>query len=119
MESAPDDCILVSAAIFRSTSLLFNFAPAGSKLFKGLRDEIQLYRLVSARPKSEIAHLRTQPGMHLAGREREISDFVEKFDLLAAGRGGCILLEGEPGIREDPADSTSSKPRPSGGVSRY
>lgn len=97
-------CVLVG----RSSEALREYERCRSVLAEELgaepeADTVQLYHHIAQRraappPVSDV-ELTAAPGdLPLVGRNRELKELVDSLNELLAGRGGAVLVEGEPGV---------------------
>ncbi|HTH12777.1 MAG TPA: adenylate/guanylate cyclase domain-containing protein, partial [Spirochaetia bacterium] len=98
MQAAPENGILVSPAVYRSSSHQFRFEAVGSKTLKGLAFPMELQKLKEALPKGEVQAPRDRTRWPLVGRDAEMARVEAHLDRLTQGQGGVLLVEGEAGI---------------------
>jgi DNA-binding SARP family transcriptional activator len=97
-------CVLVG----RSSEALHEYERCRSVLAEELGTEpeaesAQLYHHIAQRraapPPASDVELTAAPGdLPLVGRNRELKELVDSLNELLAGRGGVVLVEGEPGV---------------------
>ncbi|RYF30981.1 MAG: adenylate/guanylate cyclase domain-containing protein, partial [Comamonadaceae bacterium] len=99
-QSAQPDTILLSPATQRAASAFFHFRGLGRHVFKGIAEPLEVYELVKARAQHEVGGTAAPFGIGspLVGREAEQSALMASLKSLHEGRGGIVLLIGEPGV---------------------
>jgi len=75
---------------------LFEYAPLGAMALKGKKVEVPIFDLVGARARP--SRTAADAGVPLVGRTTELGRLAGAFTRLAGGRGGTMLVIGEPGI---------------------
>jgi class 3 adenylate cyclase len=85
--------IVIGGATARKLQGRFLMAPLGHLAVRGREGPVEAWRLMSARPDRP----RRKPA-GLVGRTSETAELTKAAAALRAGRGGLVLVEGEPGI---------------------
>ena len=85
--------IVIGGATARKLQGRFLMAPLGHLAVRGRQGPVEAWRLLSARPDRP----RSEPA-GLVGRTLETAELTKAAAALRAGRGGLVLVEGEPGI---------------------
>ncbi|MEN9629930.1 MAG: hypothetical protein RJA10_3158 [Pseudomonadota bacterium] len=91
--------ICVSEAVRQAAAAHFEFQPLGETPLKGVAERVRVHRLVRAVPRQQ-----TQPAptlgvaSTLVGRDPELKAAAAALTELRAGRGGVLMLVGEPGV---------------------
>ena len=99
LEFAAPGTIRTSEATRRAARTHFEFKYLGSHALKGIADPVAIFEPLGGRSASEVgAH--QQPGSVgsvIVGREPERAALSRSLKDLASGRGGVVLIRGEPG----------------------
>src|SRR6476659_6894653 len=85
--------IVIGGATARKLRGRFLMAPLGHLAVRGRQGPVEAWRLMSVRPDRP----RGEPA-GLVGRTHETAELTKAAAALRAGRGGLVLVEGEPGI---------------------
>ena len=85
--------IVIGGATARKLQGRFLMAPLGHLAVRGREGPVEAWRLLSARPDRP----RRKPA-GLVGRTSETAELTKAAAALLAGRGGLVLVEGDPGI---------------------
>jgi class 3 adenylate cyclase len=85
--------IVIGGATARKLQGRFLMAPLGHLAVRGRQGPVEAWRLLSVRPDRP----RSEPA-GLVGRTFETAELTKAAAALRAGRGGLVLVEGEPGI---------------------
>jgi class 3 adenylate cyclase len=96
---AEADCVLITAATNRLVSGLFVVEDRGRRLLKGVRDPVQLQRVLQ--PSGVRSRLAASAGHGLTpfvGREEERRLLRARFEQVREGEGQLVLVTGEAGI---------------------
>jgi adenylate cyclase len=91
--AAPPGETYVSETTVRLTEADFDFEPVGELALKGKAEPVPAWRLVGERERITMAARRA-----LIGREAELGLVEQALAELDAGRGGVLVITGEPGI---------------------
>ncbi len=92
---APYGHIYVGPETEAESRALFEYQPLGAMALKGKTVAVPIFDLVGARaPRRAAAGM----GIPLVGRAAEMGRLTAHLERLAAGRGGVVLLIGDPGI---------------------
>ena len=91
--AAPKGETYVGDSTYRLTADRFEFEPVGELTLKGKSEAALAWRLVGEKRAEEAA--RTRP---LVGRARELDAVAGVFDRALEGRGGVVVVTGEPGV---------------------
>jgi class 3 adenylate cyclase/tetratricopeptide (TPR) repeat protein len=100
-QAAPPDGVLISHATWRQVSGTFEVEPQTPVRLKGKQEPLQVYRVVSARPRSFQRRRRGLEGVwaRLVGREQEALQLRTSLERVLAGGGSHqVTLTGEAGI---------------------
>jgi class 3 adenylate cyclase/tetratricopeptide (TPR) repeat protein len=98
--------ICVSDAVQAAGSGYFEFNALGPQLLKGIAKKVDLFELVRARAREESGSQQRKLGnlgslgisSPLVGRDAELAVVKAALLALQGGRGGILLLQGEPGV---------------------
>jgi class 3 adenylate cyclase/tetratricopeptide (TPR) repeat protein len=96
---AEPNTLVISAATLRLTEAFFAFQPLGAQTLKGISKPIEVYRVLhehTARTRLDVAA--TAGLTPMVGRELELAQLRECWNLVQEGKGQVILLSGEAGI---------------------
>ena len=96
--AAEPDTVVVTAATQRLVAGIFVLEDRGPQALKGVRDPVQLYRVVQ--PSGVRSRLDVAAG-HLTrfvGREVELATLVDRWERAADGEGQNVLIVGEAGV---------------------
>ncbi|MEN3044471.1 MAG: tetratricopeptide repeat protein [Candidatus Hydrothermales bacterium] len=98
-EVAGEDEIVITEALSKKLSKIFELKEKGKFLLKGKKEEINLYKVIE--PKKERGKIRGIEGLYseMVGREKEMEEALfhfEKFLIDKKLKG--IIIMGEPGI---------------------
>lgn len=96
-ELAEPGTIAISAATHRLISEEFDFVPLGPQSIKGLRRQLDVYRVLSPRARARTLISR-QLLPEIVGRELELQVLRTRWGFAEAGESQTVLLSGEPGI---------------------
>ncbi len=91
--------ICVSESVHAAGHPYFDFRSLGKHSLKGINEPVAVYDLARARPREE-SESRTKSlgiGSPLVGRDPELALLQEELDGLLRGKGGILVLTGEPG----------------------
>jgi predicted ATPase/class 3 adenylate cyclase len=90
MQVAPDNQVLCDEVTYQAArgQLLFDRLP--SFVLKGKDSPIAVYR-----PRDQTT---TGTTVHMVGRHAGRSEFTHRLQALQGGKGGTLLIEGEPGV---------------------
>jgi class 3 adenylate cyclase len=91
--AAQPGTIVIGGATARKLRGRFLVAPLGQVAVRGRESPVEAWRLLRARPDSP----RREPS-GLVGRVHETGQLAAAAVALRSGRGGLVLLDGEPGI---------------------
>jgi predicted ATPase/class 3 adenylate cyclase len=91
--AAPKGETYVGDSTYRLTADRFEFEPVGELTLKGKSEAALAWRLVGEKRAEEAA--RTRP---LVGRARELDAVASVFHRALEGRGGVVVVTGEPGV---------------------
>ena len=92
--AAPKGETYVSDLTYRLTAERFEFEPVGELTLKGKSEAVTAWRLVGERSRPRA----TAPDRALVGRATELQSIGAVLDAARAGKGGIIVLTGEPGV---------------------
>ncbi len=92
--------IRISEATHRATLPYFEFAALGKHTLKGIAEPVEVYDVRTVRSVGDGDHYTTPTGISspLVGRDRELSLLSAALETLRQGRGGVVILQGEPGV---------------------
>ncbi len=91
--------IFVSAPTKRLTEGFFNFEDAGEFAVKGKAERVRVFEAKSEiRGRTRLEVSRDRGLTPLVGREAELERLAECYRRAAEGRGGVVLVTGDPGI---------------------
>ena len=100
--AAAPDTVVIADSTHRVLGGRFEYEDLGRFALAGFAEAQQAWRVVraaGARSRFEAARASPlAPLTPLVGREREMGVFLQGWRAACAGRGGVILLSGEPGI---------------------
>lgn len=92
---APAGDTYVGAATVGLLRGRFALEPAGSLTLKGIAEPVEAWRLLG--PASALATVHATAPAVLVGRQLELARLTAALRGAAGGRGGILLVEGEPG----------------------
>ena len=98
--------ICVSEAVRAEGQAHFEFGALGPQLLKGIARKVELFELVRARNRDDAASPQRELGnlgklgisSPLVGRDAELTVVKAALQALRGGRGGILVLQGEPGV---------------------
>jgi tetratricopeptide (TPR) repeat protein len=95
--------ICVSEAVRAEGQAWFEFSALGPQLLKGIARKVELFELVRARGRDEAGSQHGNLGTlgissPLVGRDTELAVVKAALLALQSGRGGILVLQGEPGV---------------------
>jgi tetratricopeptide (TPR) repeat protein len=92
--------IRISEATHRATLPYFEFTALGKHTLKGITEPVEVYdvRQVRSAGDGSLHTALTSISSPLVGRARELSTLSASLDALRQGRGGVVVLQGEPGM---------------------
>jgi len=102
-QRAEPGAICVSDAVQAAGSGYFEFSALGPQVLKGIAKKVELFELVRARAREEGGSQQHNLGnlgisSPLVGRDSELAVLKTVLLALHGGRGGILLLQGEPGV---------------------
>ena len=88
-----------SESVHAAGQRYFDFVALGKHELKGIKAPVEVYELNRAllREESESRAKRLDVGSPLVGRDRELALLSDELRALVGGRGGALVLAGEPG----------------------
>jgi class 3 adenylate cyclase/predicted ATPase len=96
---AEPDSVAISAATYRLIQGYFLCHDLGKRVFKGVDNSRQVYRVVKESDvKSRLDIVVTRGLIPLVGRESEVALLQERWERVKDGQGQVVLLSGEAGI---------------------
>jgi class 3 adenylate cyclase len=92
--------IRISEATHRAALPYFEFTALGKQTLKGIAEPVEVYdvRQVRAAGAGGRYTAPTDIRSPLVGRDRELSLLAASLETLRQGRGGVVILQGEPGL---------------------
>jgi class 3 adenylate cyclase/tetratricopeptide (TPR) repeat protein len=92
--------ICISAATHRATLPYFEFVARGTHTLKGIAEPVEVYEVRQGRAAEDGSLPTALPGISspLVGRDRELSLLAASLATVLQGRGGVVVLRGEPGM---------------------
>jgi class 3 adenylate cyclase/tetratricopeptide (TPR) repeat protein len=98
-QHAEPGAIRTSESTYRAAVDYFEFKPLGKHTLKGIAEPVKLYDLIGARTEGGVSLAGEQEGLRspLVGRDQELARLSASLEALAEGRGGVVILQGEPG----------------------
>jgi class 3 adenylate cyclase/tetratricopeptide (TPR) repeat protein len=89
----------VTGDTFNLTTGIFRFESLGKKKVKGLKDLIQLYRVIAASSKRTRFDVNAEKGLSpFIGRQRELDLLMDSFERSKNGRGQAVSILAEAGV---------------------
>ena len=95
--AAPPGETYVGETTHRLTRDRFEFESVGPLTLKGKAEPVPAWRLIGEAPERASIGTR-RAAAPLVGREEEVRALTAVLDVLAAGTGGAVSVEGEPGV---------------------
>ncbi len=96
LEAADPDTLVLSATSRRIVGDAIAAESLGARAFRGLRDPIEVYRVLGARTGADVGTGRRPTPF--VGRCDELAVLIGTFQQVAASSGKTVLVRGEPGI---------------------
>jgi class 3 adenylate cyclase/tetratricopeptide (TPR) repeat protein len=96
--AAEPDTVMISATTQRLVAGMFVIEDRGPQELKGVREPVQLYRVVQPsgmRSRLDLAADRLTP---FVGREMELGTLLDRWEQVTEGHGQNVLLSGEAGV---------------------
>jgi class 3 adenylate cyclase/tetratricopeptide (TPR) repeat protein len=92
--------IYVSESVYAAGHPYFDFRSVGKHALKGISEPVAVYDLARARPRQESeSHAKSLGvGSPLVGRDAELAVLQGELEGLLQGKGGVLVLTGEPGV---------------------
>ena len=86
-------------SVYVAGSPYFDFTSLGKHALKGIKEPVAVYDLDKARPREESESRARSLGIGspLVGRDRELALLRDELAALRGGKGGILVLSGEPG----------------------
>jgi len=93
---APRDGVLASDATWALAAGSFEGEDLGDRTLKGIGRPVRVHRVIAAREAPSPP--RRVGGADLVGRVGELQQMLQRFEQVRGGRGGVVIVRGEPGI---------------------
>jgi len=92
--------VYASPSVYAAGHPYFDFHPIGKQVLKGIAEPVAVYQLAKARHRdeSESSAKTFGIGSPLVGRNAELALLQAQLDEVRSGRGGILILTGEPGV---------------------
>jgi class 3 adenylate cyclase/tetratricopeptide (TPR) repeat protein len=92
--------IRISEAVYRAALPYFECTALGKHTLKGIAEPVEVYDVRQVRAAGDGDHHTAPTGISspLVGRDRELSLLSAALETLRQGRGGVVVLQGEPGM---------------------
>jgi class 3 adenylate cyclase/tetratricopeptide (TPR) repeat protein len=92
--------IRLSEATHRAALPYFEFTALGKHTLKGIAEPVEVYDVRTVRSAVDGDYHTAPTGISspLVGRDRELSLLSASLETLRQGRGGVVILQGEPGM---------------------
>jgi class 3 adenylate cyclase/tetratricopeptide (TPR) repeat protein len=92
--------IRLSEATYRAALPYFEFTALGKHVLKGIAEPVDIYDVRQVRSAGDDGRHTALRGISspLVGRDRELSLLSASLETLRQGRGGMVILQGEPGM---------------------
>ena len=90
--------ILVTEAIEKTASSVFNFETIGIQSFKGLRNPLPVFRVSPQQPQDARLSIKHDTTYPMLGRDAELNILENHLHLLKKGDGSIVVIEGDAGI---------------------
>ena len=96
--AAGPDTVLITATTLRLAAGLFVVEDRGPEMLKGVREPVQLYRVVQ--PSGVRSRLDVAAGRltHFVGREMELGTLLDRWERVGEAQGQNVLVMGEAGV---------------------
>jgi hypothetical protein len=97
---AEPGAIRISEATYRAALPYFEFRALGKHALKGIAEPVEVYDVRTVRSAGDGDRHTAPTGISspLVGRDRELSSLSVSLDTLLQGRGGVVIVQGEPGM---------------------
>jgi class 3 adenylate cyclase/tetratricopeptide (TPR) repeat protein len=89
--------IRVSEATRRAAEAHVTFKDLGRHPLKGIVEPVAIFEPIGARSRDEAASRHGAIGSALVGREQQLAALTRSLSGLAGGKGGIVIIQGEPG----------------------
>jgi class 3 adenylate cyclase/tetratricopeptide (TPR) repeat protein len=89
--------IRVSEATRRAAEAHITFKDLGNYPLKGIAEPVAIFEPIGARSRDEAASRHGAIGSALVGREQQLAALTRSLSGLAGGKGGIVIIQGEPG----------------------
>ena len=97
--AAEPDSVFITAALNRLVSGLFIVEDRGAQALKGIKEAVQLYRVIQPSAARRRVHRVTAGAVaRFVGRDDEITLLLNRWERSRQGRGQVVTVIGEPGI---------------------
>ena len=88
----------VTEDTFKLTEVFFRFEALGEKLVKGKENPVKAYQIIAASDRSTRFDVSAERGLTpLVGRERELEQLLDGFEMVKRGRGHAFSIVAEAG----------------------
>lgn len=94
---AAEDEIVVGRGTYERTQRFFDFEPMGPTKVKGKEEDVEAYKLLSAKQKPESIHRLSGLRAELVGRTAEVAQLAEALRRLEDGQGTIVHVRGDAG----------------------
>jgi class 3 adenylate cyclase/tetratricopeptide (TPR) repeat protein len=118
---AEPDTIRASETTKRSAHQHFTFKDLGRHPLKGIAEPVPIFEPIGERSATEAAAepRRGGIGSPLVGRVEQLSGLKRAIAALAGGRGGVVIIEGEPGVGKSRLLAEAKNSEPAQGVAWF
>src|SRR4051794_26730175 len=92
------NAIYVGPETHAETADAFEYRPLGSLALKGKRAAVEIFELLGSRARRAGRGSGARRDHRLVGRDAELGRVMVRFEALARGEGGVVVLAGDEGI---------------------
>jgi class 3 adenylate cyclase/tetratricopeptide (TPR) repeat protein len=96
--AAEPNSVFITRAMNQLVSGLFVVEDRGARGLKGIKETVQLYRVIQPSAARRRVHRSAHAAARFVGREDEIALLMNRWERARQGRGQVVTVIGEPGI---------------------